>query len=110
MMKWHVVALSGLLLFTLLSAGCMSERHLPDFVRRGCVNSVVRDTLFVTLSPDYEDEWCSVEVRTVQVDFHGREQVHDGQVSFDIRTFPAAYYTVWIKVGDLYFRQKFYKE
>lgn len=109
-MKSNVALLLCVVFLSLLTAGCSSERSLPEFVRRGCVNSVVRDTLFVTLSPDYEDEWCSVEVRTVQVDFHGREQVRNGRVSFDVRTFPAAYYTVWIKVGDLYFRQKFYKE
>lgn len=93
----------------LLFLGCSSERELPDFVRRGCINNPVRDTLYVTLGPDYEDETCSVEVRHLMVDFNGRDVVRNGKVFFDIRTFPAGRYLVWIRVGDLYFKQRFTK-
>jgi hypothetical protein len=97
------------LLLALLLAGCSSTREVPGFVRSGCINNPVRDTLFITVGPDYEDETCTVEVQHLLVDFKGREVVHNGKVFFDIRTFPAGQYTVWIRLGDLYFKQRFMK-
>lgn len=103
---WNIGVLAS---FLLGMSGCSYARELPEFVRRGCVNNPVHDTLFITLDQKYEDEICSIEVRNLLVDFNGRDEVRNGKVFFDVRTFPAGDYIVYIRVGDLFFEQKFRK-
>lgn len=71
-------------------------------------NDRIADTLFLNFQ-DMEDEVCEVRIKRYDVDFTGSETVTGGQVFFDIRSFPAGYYTAWIKIGGKVIRKTFTK-
>ena len=71
-------------------------------------NDQIVDTLFLTFQ-DMEDEVCEVQIKRNDVNFTGREVVTGAQVFFDIRSFPAGYYTAWIKIGGKFIRKTFTK-
>lgn len=88
---------------------CASTK-VPYFAESGCVNTTVRDTLFIRFPPELEDETCYVEVHSTLVDFYGSDRIIDGLVWFDVFKFPVGNYDIWIRVADYYFKQSFRKD
>lgn len=95
--------------FCLLLCGCVGSR-VPRFAEGGCINTEVRDTLFVYFPAELEDETCEVEIHSTLADFRGSEQIRQGRVWFDMLKLPPGIYDVWIRVAEYYFKQTFRKE
>lgn len=97
------------LILLMVAAGLHSCGTASSYDSADCViNQVVTDTLFIKFK-DAEDEMVFVRIQRNDIDFTGREQVADGQVYFDIRSFPSGYYTLWIKVGPEFVCKRFFK-
>ncbi len=110
-MKTKINLISLFTAFILLLS-CNSQQFNTDdnLSKKAFINNPVTDTLFITLPEGYEDETCSISIRSAQADFFGNDIVINNKVWFNVRHLPSATYLVWIKVGDLYFSRRFFKE